>query len=139
MDRIMKFLRHNEGLAVLIVLIAISVVAGCNSDMFKPKTASPVTGEMVTLDKLELEYSATLRRHDTELDAFGLAVEDIEEQNNQRAEIWALVTTLAAPQVNAVLGGAAGLSILGNILLGHDNRRKDTIIKRDESNKINTA
>jgi hypothetical protein len=139
MDRLMKFFRHNEGLVILIVLIVISVVAGCNSDMFKPKTASPITGEMVTLDKLELEYSATLRRHDTELDAFGLAVGDIESQNQQRAEIWAVVTTLAAPQVNTVLGGAAVLSVIGNVLLGHDNRRKDTIIKRDKSNKVNIA
>jgi hypothetical protein len=132
MGNLLEKIRHNEGLAVFIVL-AILLLASCGGDILAPKTTSPTTGEKVTYQVLQLQYDETIRKHDSELAYFRLAAEDIEGQYAQRKQIFELFTTLAAPQVNGILGGAAIISVLGNILLGHDNRRKDTIIKRDRN------
>ncbi len=116
--KILDWIEYNRFTIVIPVLILIVwiVAFGCT-----PTTASPLTGNVVTADKLKIDYDTTIAK-------FKLAAEDLERQYEQQEMITQVITSLATG--NITNWGALGNMLIagGGIGLLFDNRRKNTVI-----------
>ncbi len=125
-DKIRETLRHNQAVAVAVVIcIALGVyLVGCESSVTSP--ISPP--EKVT----RVELTAEVEHLVTQIE---LAFEDLDKQDLFKQELFKI--GLAAAQGGTVDPIGAGVTLLGILGLGAvvDNRRKDSVIKILQNSK----
>jgi len=130
-EKIWTAIRHNQGLAISILICAPLAVwfYGCEST-----TRSLIDpSARVTKPQLQFEYSSEIRRLENELEDLkaqaDLRLQDIARQDEIKAALynhavgWALGQPINPIGILTTLGGILGI---GAVI---DNRRKDGIIK----------
>ena len=119
-EKIKEALRHNQGLALAVVIcLAMGVyLVGCESSV-----KSPVRPEVqVTRPELMAEFNLTVQKYDA-------ALAELNKQDLFKQKLFEI--GLVAAQGGTVNPVGAGITLLGILGIGAvaDNRKKDSIIK----------
>ena len=125
-DKIKEALRHNQGIAVAVVLcLALGLyLVGCESSVTSPVNPP----KKVTRPQLDAEKEHMLTE-------FKLAYEDLAKQDVFKQKLFEI--GLVAAQGGSVNPIGAGVTLLGILGLGAvvDNKRKDSVIKTLQSER----
>lgn len=131
MKNIARWIRHNQGvtLSILLIIIALGWVLGCQSKV----TSLLDPAKMVTAAELELELAAECQRLEMELDVLVKSAELKQAELLRQNEIKQKFVNFAAITVDAGTVNPAGvLGLLFSVFgIGAviDNRIKDKVIK----------
>ena len=135
-----KWIRHNQGIIVGIVLVIILMVwtFGCES-----KVTSPVTDKQVTRPELKLEIDIAVKQFEMELDNLqkqaALQFVSLDRQDIVKQKLFEFAAITSA---NNTFNPTGIITLAGTLLglgVGIDNRIKDKVIKnRPLNNKVTT-
>lgn len=136
MKKIMKWIDHNQGLALAIAIcVGLLVwVYGCESTVGSIKDPAA----QVTRAELEAEVQSSVANFESQLDLLEAQAEAKFQQLDRRDEIKQRLFGLAAESASTgIINPTKIIATLGFILLGGtaiDNRAKDKVIKTQKSN-----